>query len=49
MEILCTVYKIVCKFYKEETSVTVFGMFVNATDEVLTPEVVKIPGMECRA
>ena len=38
-----------CTFYIEETSVTVFGMFVNASDEVLTPEVVKIPGMESRA
>jgi len=49
MELSCTVCTIFCKFYIKETIVTVFGMFVLASDESLTPEVVKIPGMERRA
>ena len=40
MELFWTVCTIFCKFCMVETNVTVFGMFVNASDEVLTPEVV---------
>jgi hypothetical protein len=48
MLIFYTVVENLCVFYIQETIVTVFSTFLNASGEVLTPEVVKIPGMERR-